>query len=480
MPKEGPKKRRKTSPIEFPFPLTDGNETVTFENTFEGVARLLQGRKNIVVLVGAGVSVSCGIPDFRSKDSGLYSTLNTKELGLSCAEDLFCIDFFQDEPRPFYAFAKNLYFPKGEDVPVEPSDSHKLLAMLEKRKMLLRVYTQNIDGLEEVAGVSNSKIVYAHGSLRWATCTRCKRKVSSDKIMPFIKEGSVARCMVERKRRRGSGTNSSSTVCSTSVPTKMASPRESLHRLSKRPRITTTEEEFCGGLLKPGVTFFGETLNDHVTRSLEADRKKIDALIVIGTSLSVAPISKVVEYMPPGIPRILINRTIVQPSTRRTDSGEDEPELRKNYVFDALLLGFCDDVTRRLAKTMFQDNSLPIPVTSDKEIATDKAGGGCLLTDVLNGNDDEYVTEHWKGLSVPPERVLLFTGAQASHDHDADGQKKELTYREIAHCDGCFKRIEGTIHKCVACFDYDLCEECFPSLSKTHCGGTHTFSVERT
>lgn len=268
--------KRQSSPKEFPFPLSDGKGS-SFDKTFDGVARLLSGRKNIVVLVGAGISVSCGIPDFRSKDSGLYSTLDTEELGLSCPEDLFDVSFFFDDPGPFYRFAKNLYYPKGEDVPVEPSDSHKLLAMLEQRKMLLRIYSQNIDGLENVAGVSDKRICYAHGSLRWASCTRCQRKVSCEEIMPAIKQGNVARCQVEQKTRRNSSTSSTS---STSTPS-----REPLQRLSKRPR--TTSDEVCGGVFKPGVTFFGETLDDNVRRSLEADRKKVDALIVIGTSLSV-------------------------------------------------------------------------------------------------------------------------------------------------------------------------------------------------
>jgi NAD-dependent SIR2 family protein deacetylase len=464
MSKEEPKERQKLSPAEFPFSLTDVEGDPSFDKAFEGVAHLLQGRKNIVVLVGAGISVSCGIPDFRSKDCGLYNTLNTAELGLSCAEDLFCINFFHDEPGPFYSFAKNLYFPKGEDVEVEPSDSHKLLALLEKRKMLLRVYTQNIDGLEDVAGVSHKKIVYAHGSLRWATCTRCHRKVSSDKIMPSIKAGSVARCKAERKRRRGSNASSNESS-STNV-----SPRESLKRLSKRPR--TASDEFCGGVLKPGVTFFGETLNDNVRRSLEADREKIDALIVIGTSLSVAPISKVIEYMPPNIPRILINRTIVQPSTRSADSDEEEKERRDNYVFDAFLLGYCDDVTRRLAKKLFPDDT-----RLTKGVDENLGGGqpsGRLLTEVLKGDDCEYNSASWKALTVPPERVLLFAGAQPSHKDD----QEELTYREIAHCDGCSKRIRGTIQKCVVCFDYDLCQECFPNLSKSHYDGLHTFSSE--
>jgi hypothetical protein len=199
-----------------------------------------------------------------------------------------------------------------------------------------------------------------------------------------------------------------------------------------------------------------------------------------------APISKVIEYLPRNIPRILINRTVVHPSTASTEGDnhdDNEKEFRENYVFDAYLLGFCDDVTRALARQLFQKQHPETPPDKKRQRRRNKNDGkhdstygGRLLTTVLKGEDEEYDAEDWSAaISVPPERVLLFPGAVASKN---DTTSSEQTYREIAHCDGCTKRIRGVIQKCVACFDYDLCQKCFPSLSKTHHGGKHIFNAE--
>lgn len=51
------------------------------------------------------ISVSCGIPDFRS-EHGVYDLVSRLDLGLSSAEDLFDLEFFVDDPEPFFKFAK--------------------------------------------------------------------------------------------------------------------------------------------------------------------------------------------------------------------------------------------------------------------------------------------------------------------------------------------------------------------------------------
>lgn len=360
----------------------------------------------------------------------------TKELGLSCPEDLFDLEHFQHDPQPFYKFAKALYFPLGTDRRVEPSDSHRFLALLEQQKRLLRVYTQNIDGLEEVAGVSSKRMVYAHGSLQWATCCRCHRKVPSSEIEDSIRKGAVPLCQ---------------------VPLPKAEPSR---RLKRKRDLADKSSQSCHGVMKPGITFFGETLHDNVRKSLEADRDKADALIVIGTSLSVAPMSKVISYLPPNVPRILINRNVVDPpNVLAIDDDEDEEEdFRESYTFDAYLLGFCDDVTRAVVKEM---NSMSGTSEDGKLLAA------------LEDDDPVFSSNDWQSNTIPSDRIFLFPGAMHRSDND------ELTYTEVANCDGCEEEISGSIYKCVQCFDYDLCETCYPALSKTHHDGSHTFAIEK-
>ncbi|KAH9498905.1 NAD-dependent protein deacetylase sirtuin-1 [Bulinus truncatus] len=74
-------------------------------NTLDDVLRLLKDCKKIMVLTGAGVSVSCGIPDFRSRD-GVYARLTKDFPNLPDPQAMFDIHFFRSDPRPFFKFAK--------------------------------------------------------------------------------------------------------------------------------------------------------------------------------------------------------------------------------------------------------------------------------------------------------------------------------------------------------------------------------------
>ena len=130
---------------------------------FDNTVRLIQKCRRIVVLAGAGISVSCGVPDFRS-ENGIYSM--AKDLS-HCADlpdpqAIFDIEYFRDDPRPFFQLAKKIMF---EDLTSakcarQPSRIHRFIAALEASGRLLRCYTQNIDGLETAAGVSSTRLRY--------------------------------------------------------------------------------------------------------------------------------------------------------------------------------------------------------------------------------------------------------------------------------------------------------------------------------
>lgn len=148
--------------------------------TIDHVVDLIQKCNNIVILTGAGCSVSCGIPDFRSRN-GIYARLHKDFPDLPDPQSMFDIAYFQRNPHPFFKFAKEIY--PGQ---FKPSLSHLFIKKIEENKKLLRNYTQNIDTIELTAGIKN--IIQCHGSFATATCTNqdCKFKVNADDIREVI------------------------------------------------------------------------------------------------------------------------------------------------------------------------------------------------------------------------------------------------------------------------------------------------------
>ncbi|KAI8590212.1 DHS-like NAD/FAD-binding domain-containing protein [Geranomyces variabilis] len=251
-------------------------------NTLEQVVELLQTCKNIVVLTGAGVSVSCGIPDFRSTN-GIYSRLD--EFELDDPQQMFDLEYFRIQPQTFYTFAREIY-PSN----FKPSPSHMFIKLLEEKGKLLRNYTQNIDTLEQLAGIKN--VVQCHGSFATAKCIVCGYAVDGAELKEDIFNQTVPRC----------------------------------------PRCPEENE----GIMKPGITFFGEMLPDEFDRMFAADREKVDLLIVMGSSLKVSPVADVKDKVPHDVPQILINM-------------EALPHMAG---FDVQLLGYCDSICAQLCKLL--------------------------------------------------------------------------------------------------------------------------------
>ncbi|KAF7619032.1 hypothetical protein AFLA_000671 [Aspergillus flavus NRRL3357] len=292
-------------------------------NTIDDAVKLLQESKNIIVLTGAGISTSLGIPDFRSKDTGLYSQL--AHLGLSDPQEVFDIQIFREDPGIFYSIAKDI-------LPTEKkySPTHGFIRLLQDKGKLLTNYTQNIDNIEANAGILPEKIVQCHGSFATATCVKCQYKVSGDALFEDIKKGNVPECTscqkdIEEDALRPQGQKRKRSTNGT-------------HKSRKSDGDESSEEEDyelpTPGVMKPDITFFGEDLPDEFgQRLIRHDRDKVDLVIVIGTSLKVAPVAEVPGVLPRHVPQIYISRTPVS-----------------HTGFDIDLLGDCDVVVSELCR----------------------------------------------------------------------------------------------------------------------------------
>ena len=142
-------------------------QTYTYRELIDGLTK--KKFKKIVVLTGAGISVSAGIPDFRSPGSGVYD--NLAKYNLPFPEALFTLQYFKHQPEAFYTFCSafdiDLY---------KPTPTHYFLTMLDKFGILKMNFTQNIDDLEEKAGMDvTNKLLQAHGSVKGAKCADCRK-----------------------------------------------------------------------------------------------------------------------------------------------------------------------------------------------------------------------------------------------------------------------------------------------------------------
>ena len=207
----------------------------------------------LVFFGGAGVSTESDIPDFRSAD-GLYRKRYPYP-----PEEILSHAFFLHHPEAFFTFYRErMLYPEAE-----PNAAHRALAQWEAQGKLALVVTQNIDGLHRAAG--SKKVVELHGSVHRNTCMRCGRAYGVEAVLD---SRGVPHCA-------------------------------------------------CGGIIKPDVVLYGETLDqDDLTRAVHAIAQA-DVLIVAGTSLAVYPAAGLIDAYQ-GRHLVLINRDAT-PADDRAD-----------------------------------------------------------------------------------------------------------------------------------------------------------------
>lgn len=190
---------------------------------------LLSAARHAVALTGAGISTPSGVPDFRSRDSGLWADVDPLAVASIWA--------FHDHPEQFYRWIRPVMIRLSA---ARPNVAHTTLALLEQRGLLKTVITQNIDSLHWLAG--SRHVLEIHGHTRTAGCLDCQHTASSDSLWSAA--------------------------------------------LGGLPPPPCPE---CGGLMKPDVVLFGEPLPYEVISAAQHETLLADVMLIIGSSLEVMP-----------------------------------------------------------------------------------------------------------------------------------------------------------------------------------------------
>lgn len=207
--------------------------TLNATQLIEHAVTLIQHARYVLAFTGAGVSTPSGIPDFRNPTSGIWKDVDPLEVA--------SMGGFRRNPEAFFQWIRPLAQLINQ---ARPNPAHVALAQMEASGYLRGIITQNIDMLHNRAG---SRTIYElHGHLREATCIHCFTVYpAQNMIETFLDEGRIPYCPA------------------------------------------------CGNVLKPNVILYGEQLPMKVFMTAKEAVHKADTMIVIGSSLAVAPASDI-------------------------------------------------------------------------------------------------------------------------------------------------------------------------------------------
>jgi NAD-dependent deacetylase len=209
--------------------MTDRTDTVAIPATL--IARLRASR-HLVVFTGAGVSQESGIPTFRDALTGLWASFD--------AEQLATPEAFMADPALVWGWYE---WRRGQVLRCQPNAGHRSIAELARRVPRLTLITQNVDGLHERAG--SPAVLSLHGSLHRAFCVDCGQTHPLPDAPPELADGG--------------------------------------------DRLPPPRCGNCGGLVRPGVVWFGEPLPVDAWQAADAASADCDLLLAVGTSSLVYP-----------------------------------------------------------------------------------------------------------------------------------------------------------------------------------------------
>ena len=229
------------------------HEAARHDDDAAALAIFLGRHRRLVVLTGAGCSAPSGIPDYRDADGAWKHT-----------KPMTFADFTSSAAARRRYWAGSLRgWPRVRDA--RANAAHLALARLEHAGRVVRLVTQNVDGLHQRAG--SRCVVDLHGRLDHVECLGCGALVHREDVQSLLLAWNpgFAAPGVDGEVRPDGDVRVAATPDDLQVP----DCRE------------------CGGVLKPRVVFFGESVPRSRVEDAFAALDEADALLVVGSSLMV-------------------------------------------------------------------------------------------------------------------------------------------------------------------------------------------------
>ncbi|KAI4203714.1 MAG: hypothetical protein LQ346_001724, partial [Caloplaca aetnensis] len=301
------------------------------QSQLDTLLKVLRKRKKIVVIAGAGISVSAGIPDFRG-GSGLFASVKDDYNLKASGKQLFDASVYQTDASTtnFHTMVRGLSELASN---AKPTAFHHLLATLGEQGRLMRLYTQNIDGIDtSLTPLATSvplaskgpwpRTVQLHGGLDKMVCSKCNHL--SD-FQPTLFEGPLpplcTQCVeADRVRTDHAGKRS-----------------HGIGRL--RPRMVLYNEA------NPDDEAIGTVVSSDL-------RARPDAVIVVGTSMKIPGVQRIVREMC-GVVRARRDGVAIW-------VNYDPPPVGKQFeeCWDLVVKGSSDDVARFAEMRHWDDDGI--------------------------------------------------------------------------------------------------------------------------
>ena len=256
-------------------------------------ADLLRGLR-WVALTGAGISTDSGIPDYRGPDAPPRTPMTYQQ-------------FVGDPDFRRHYWARN-HYGWHHVWRVEPNPGHRALAELERRGVVVGVITQNVDLLHQEAG--SRRVIDLHGHYNEVVCLSCGARISRAALDARLLELNPG--FLERVEEI--------------ADVEIAPDADAV--IEQTEGFVVADCQACGGVLKPDIVYFGETVPAERVSAAYALVDEADALVVAGSSLAVMSGLRFVRHAATaGRPVVIINRGITRGdkyATLRLNAGTSE------------------------------------------------------------------------------------------------------------------------------------------------------------